>query len=171
MLIWFVLIVILFFLIFLLKNKIEQFGELSDTYLETTDLERDKLMNNMNPTTVELINSIEKNKDITDIQNPNFNNLNNLPFLINPQDKTKGYYFERVKLITNQNSELIQKSEKNMNKINKLLNKCSNDIVKNNSNFVHGFNKFEDLRNDSYANVTSIGKSLLTPYTSFPVPS
>ena len=36
---------------------------------------------------------------------------------------------------------------------------------------VAGYNNWENLRESSYANITSVGKSLLTPYTSFPVAS
>ena len=59
--------------------------------------------------------------------------------------------------------------EINMKNINNTLKKCYKN--KQNKNLGVGYNKFEDLQNSSYANITSIGKSLLTPYVSFPVPS
>ena len=59
-----------------------------------------------------------------------------------------------------------------MNKINKVIQSCikNQKPLKINGTF-DGYNKYPDLQQDSYANFTSIGKSLLTPYVSYPVPS
>ena len=42
-------------------------------------------------------------------QNPNYNTLNDMPFLIDPQNPNKGYYYNKIKIETNPNSELLQK--------------------------------------------------------------
>jgi hypothetical protein len=64
--------------------------------------------------------------------------------------------------------------KKNLNNINKMVAKCTLADTKRvpeiNGTF-DGYNAFADLKTDSFANVTSIGKSMLTPYTSYPVPS
>jgi hypothetical protein len=168
-----ILIVIIFITIYnnINKNETEKFGQLEDIHLLNDDKDRRHLMQQINPTTKDLINIIENNKNITDIQNPNFNTMNNLPFLINPENPQKGYYFDKVKLITNPNSPLLQKAEENMKRINKQIKKCSNKTLDNNNLNVSGYNNWENLRESSYANITSVGKSLLTPYTSFPVAS
>jgi len=168
-----ILIVIIFITIYnnINKNETEKFGQLEDIHLLNDDKDRRHLMQQINPTTKDLINIIENNKNITDIQNPNFNTMNNLPFLINPENPQKGYYFDKVKLIINPNSPLLQKAEENMKRINKQIKKCSNKTLDNNNLNVSGYNNWENLRESSYANITSVGKSLLTPYTSFPVAS
>ena len=60
------------------------------------------------------------------------------------------------------------------NKINEVVAKCTLDDSKKipevNGTF-DGYNAFVDLRSDSYANITSIGKSMLSPYVSYPIPS
>ena len=57
-----------------------------------------------------------------------------------------------------------------MQKINSELKKCSNKNLTNDRD-ITGYNNYENLSEDSYANITSIGKSLLTPYSSYPLPS
>ena len=51
------------------------------------------------------------------------------------------------------------------------MKKCSNKTLDDERLNVSGYNNWENLRESSYANITSVGKSLLTPYTSFPVAS
>ena len=157
------LIIIIAILMSTNKSK-ENFGEINDNNLTNDDSTIGNLLQQIKPNTEELLNIDEENK-----QNSNFNTVNNLPFLINPTNNNDGYYFERVKLVTNKNSPLLKMGEINMQNINNTLKKCSK--LKKNENLGVGYNKFEDLQNSSYANITSIGKSLLTPYLSFPVPS
>ena len=65
-------------------------------------------------------------------------------------------------------------SKENTDKINNVISKYTSEnnykIPQINGTF-DGYNAFVDLKTDSYANVTSIGKSMLTPYVSYPVPS
>jgi hypothetical protein len=113
---------------------------------------------------------------------------------------TKSYYTDRVKLVNDTNSPLLKLAESNKNKINQAILACqiknsNNDnyqqdeipnIENNTENKIEnlssmrsykntqsydGYNAFVDLRHDSYANITAIGKSLMTPYISFPIPS
>ena len=112
-------------------------------------------------------------------QNPNYNNYNNIPYLVDPILHDKGFYYNKVKLITNKNSPLLKLQNKNYTNIQKKMNQYNlqnNEMNKpiESINFVNkfsGYNQYADLRNDSYANVTSIGKNLIVPYTSYPVPS
>lgn len=159
-----ILIIIIVIYLFLNRQNEENFGELNDNNLTNDDLKIGNLLQQIKPNTEELLDTDEINK-----QNDNFNTVNNLPFLINPSNHNEGYYFERVKLVTNKNSPLLKMGEINMKNINNTLKKCYKN--KQNKNLGVGYNKFEDLQNSSYANITSIGKSLLTPYVSFPVPS
>lgn len=159
-----ILIIIIVIYLFLNRQKEENFGELNDNNLTNDDLKIGNLLQQIKPNTELLLDTNEINK-----QNDNFNTVNNLPFLINPSNHNEGYYFERVKLVTNKNSPLLKMGEINMKNINNTLKKCYKN--KQNKNLGVGYNKFEDLQNSSYANITSIGKSLLTPYVSFPVPS
>jgi transcription elongation factor Elf1 len=66
------------------------------------------------------------------------------------------------------------KTKENANMINGLVAKCSASdrtrVPEVNGTF-DGYNAFVDLRTDSYANITSIGKSMLSPYISYPIPS
>lgn len=114
--------------------------------------------------------------------NPNSNTVNDIPLLIAPDTnvpnraglEAKGYYASRVKLIEDSNSPLMKLAKSNADKINSVVKKCtladSKKIPEINGTF-DGYNAFVDLRTDSYANITSIGKSMLTPYVSYPVPS
>lgn len=173
----FVFLIIILIITFLIykknyeNNNKENFGELSNLYLLNNNADRGKLLNEQSITTKELIDTVENRNKITDIKNPNLNTLNNLPYLINPENPNKGYYFDKVKLITNKNSPLLKKADENMKKINKKLKICQNKVLNDERNNVKGYNNWVDLSKDSYANITSIGKSLLVPYTSFPVPS
>ena len=72
------------------------------------------------------------------------------------------------------NSPLMKLAKSNADKINSTVARCTmadrKRVPEVNGTF-DGYNAFVDLRTDSYANITSIGKSMLAPYTSFPVPS
>lgn len=116
-------------------------------------------------------------------KDPNYNTVNDLPLLISPDTDTpnkasstsKAYYYaSRVKLVENPNSPLIQVWNQNKKDIQDIVSDCKikekKEIPPINGSF-DGYNAFVDLRTDSYANITSIGKSMLTPYTSYPVPA
>lgn len=125
---------------------------------------------------------INKPSIIENLKDQNYNTVNNIPLLFSPDPPTpnqaslnsKAYYPERLKLIENQNSPLLKLEIKNMDKINKTVSSCILDqkskLPKINGPY-DGYNSYVDLKMDSYANVTSIGKSMLTPYISYPVPS
>ena len=116
------------------------------------------------------------------MQDPNFDNFNNIPVLISPDPpgpnsvpaSAPSYYNNRVKLIDNPNSELLKLYQQNHKKLEQKASSC-NARTREAPPLVNGtfdgYNSFENLNVDSYANVTAIGKSMLTPYTSFPVPS
>ena len=112
-------------------------------------------------------------------QNPNYNNYNDIPYLVDPILHDKGFYYNKVKLINNKNSPLLKLQNKNYGNIQKKMNQYNlqnNEMNKpiESINFVNkfsGYNQYADLRNCSYANVTSIGKNLIVPYTSYPVGS
>ncbi len=116
------------------------------------------------------------------IQDPYFNNLNNIPVLISPSpdgpnatpDSSPSYYANRVKLVDNPNSDLLKVYEQNKNILGLKSASCnekSREAPPLVNGTFDGFNAYENLGQDSYANVTAIGKGMLTPYTSFPVPS
>ena len=123
---------------------------------------------------------IKKNNESSDNkQNSNYNNYNNIPYLIDPVLHDKGFYYNKVKLINNKDSPLLKLQNKNFVNIKKKMNQYNlqnNEMNKpiESINFVNkfsGYNQYADLRNDSYANVTSIGKNLIVPFTSYPVAS
>jgi hypothetical protein len=107
-----------------------------------------------------------------EMRDPNYNTLNNMPYLVDLENPEKGYYPSRVKLITDPKSPLLRLEEKNADRITNTLNKCvkSDQEITINKTY-DGYNKYPNLKGDSYANVTSIGKNLMTPYISYPVPS
>ena len=161
-------------------QQIEQFGGIQDYPLIYDDNRRHLISDIINSNDGEkLIN----NKTIYDNGiDPNYNTVNNLPLLFAPDTdvpnkagpNSKGYFTSKVKLIEEQNSPLMKLAKSNANKINNTVARCTladrTKIPEVNGTF-DGYNAFVDLRTDSYANVTSIGKSMLAPYTSFPVPS
>lgn len=150
--------------------SIEKYGSLPYHPEEREDNDSKYIAGKSNQSTEELLQTVINDEDVSKIIDPNFNTYNNLPYLIDPQNSNEGYYYNRVKLITNPNSPLLKKANDNMRKINMELKKCVNNNLTNNRD-ISGYNNYENLSEDSYANVTSIGKSLLTPYTSFPLPS
>lgn len=116
------------------------------------------------------------------LQDPNFNNLNNIPVLISPDPpgpnsvpaSSPSYYANRVKLIDNPDSKLLKIYEQNYKNLENRSQSCnllSRQAPPMVNGTFDGYNAYENLDSDSYANVTAIGKGMLTPYTSFPVPS
>jgi len=158
----------------------EKFGNLEDYPLIYDDNRRHLISS----TLVEpKANKIIEQKTIHEIaHDPNYNTVNNLPLLVAPDTNvpnkagpnSKGYYASKVKLIEDTNSPLMKLAKSNSDKINAVVARCtladSKKIPEVNGTF-DGYNAFADLRTDSYANITSIGKSMLTPYVSYPVPS
>ena len=125
----------------------------------------------------------EKNTELEKIKDSDYNTLNNIPLLIIPDPPTPNqvenstspsYYTQRVKLVENKNSPLLKLNRKNLDNIKETVSKCKlinkNTPPKINGTF-DGYNTYVNLSNDSFANVTSIGKSMLTPFSSYPVPA
>ncbi len=115
------------------------------------------------------------------LQDPNFNNLNNIPLLVSPDppgpnqasSTSKGYYTDRVKLVENPNSPLIKLAQSNYEKLSQAASKCATDAQQKPQKINGPFDGYNvgGPGGESYGNVTSIGKGLLTPYVSFPLPS
>lgn len=159
-------------------NEKENFGNIKD-YPDSYSNDTTHILSGViNSDTINL-NVPDKYKTAT---NPNYNTVNDPPLLFDPDPDVpnkagpdaKGYYFTKVKLVEDPNSPLMKLYKKNLNNINKMVAKCTLADTKRvpeiNGTF-DGYNAFVDLKTDSFANVTSIGKSMLTPYTSYPVPS
>lgn len=125
------------------------------------------IRNNINEYSQKLVKSKETDMD-TYYQDDNYNTFNDLPFLVEPDDASSGYYPNRLKLITNPDSKMLGIERDNLNKINNILSKCNKNSNNNINDTFNGYNKYPSLKNDSYANITSIGKSLMTPYISYP---
>ena len=175
------------------SSDIEKFGNIQDYPLVYDDNRRHLISGTINSDmSTNIINQKTKYQTSTD---PNYNTVNNIPLLIatdtdvlnkaglsDPRKNfikgsgpnAKGYYSSKVKLIEDVNSPLMKLFKQNANIINEVITKCTlSDKTKSpevNGTF-DGYNSFVDLRNDSYANLTSIGKSMMSPYISFPVPS
>lgn len=163
-----------------INNDIEEFGNIRD-YPDKYDSNTLHLMTGViNPN---ISSDIIESKDYYQITtDPNYNTVNSLPLLVAPDppvpnnagSDAKGYYASKVKLIEDPNSPLMKLAKSNANKINETVAKCtlanSKRIPEINGTF-DGYNAFVDLKTDSYANITSIGKSMLSPYVSYPVPS
>jgi hypothetical protein len=162
------------------NKQIENFGGIQDYPLLYDDDRRNLISDTINSDLgMKIINSKTKQDLATD---PNYNTVNDIPLLVAPDTNVpnragptaKGYYASKVKLIEDPNSPLMKLARSNAQKINQTVSKCtladSSRIPQVNGTF-DGYNAFVDLRTDSYANVTSIGKSMLSPYTSYPVPS
>lgn len=162
------------------KQETENFGNLQDYPLIYDDARRHLISSII---TEPIANKVIEQKNIYETaQDQNYNSLNNIPLLISPDTnvpnragpESKGYYSSRVKLIEDTNSPLMKLAKSNKDKINDVIAKGtladSNKVPEVNGTF-DGYNSFVDLRTDSYANITSIGKSMLSPYVSYPVPS
>lgn len=147
----------------------ENYGSLPDNYETRDDENKDRFSQR---TSSKLGNEIINKSNGINPQDPNYNVIDNYPYLIDPDDDNKGYYNSRIKLITDNSSPLMKLEKINMNKINKMLESCNEKEkpLKVNETY-DGYNKYPNLQGGSYANFTSIGKSLLTPYVSYPVPS
>jgi hypothetical protein len=162
----------------LLDQQIENFGNIADNY---NYYQNKNVIGSI--ITPDMANELIQSPDLYDIvQDPNFNNLNNIPVLISPDPpgpnqvpaSAISQYENRVKLIDNPDSPLLKLAQQNYQKLAARSSSCDlnsrNKPPEVNGTF-DGYNSFVDLRTDSYANVTSIGKGMLTPYSSFPVPS
>ena len=144
-------------------SKFEMFGELNPSNVPFQD--------NLN---IGLgVSSSKFGQEVTNIpqpekQNPDYNNLNNIPKLV--LDDGNGYFQNRIKIIDNPNSPLMKLYEQNQEEVYKKIKSC--DINKKletvDKEDIGGYNMFPYLGEDSYANITAIGKTLLTPYVSFP---
>jgi hypothetical protein len=161
-------------------KRIDNFGNIHD-YPSTYDSNRKSLIypNTNSDSGLQIVNL---QNEIDFDQDPNYNTVGDIPLLFAPDPDVpnkaspdaKAYYSSKVKLIQDSNSPLMKLAKINAQKINQVVAKStmsdSSRIPEINGTF-DGYNAFVDLKTDSYANVTSIGKSMLTPYTSYPVPS
>lgn len=158
----------------------ENFGNLSD-YPSIYDDNRRHLISSslVEPKANKIIEQKTIYQTATD---PNYNDVNNIPLLIAPDTdvpnkagiNSNGYYTSKIKLIEDTNSPLMKLAKTNKDKINAIVNKCTladNKKIPIVNGTFDGYNAFVDLKTDSYANITSIGKSMLSPYVSYPVPS
>ena len=158
----------------------ENFGNLNDYPLIYDDNRRHLISSTLVEPKANKV--IEQKTIFQTATDPNYNTVNNIPLLVAPDTNvpnragpdSKGYYASRVKLIEDPNSPLMKLAKSNADKINETVARCtladSKKIPEVNGTF-DGYNAFVDLRTDSYANITSIGKSMLSPYVSYPVPS
>lgn len=169
------------------ESQFEKFGNLPD---HTLPQDNSNIIASVVNSNKNVLDTTQDNNSLDtsyDTQDPDYNTLNNIPLLVSPDLPTPNqaspsstsYYSDRIKLIDNSNGELFklsQKSKQIKQTLNDTINKCKiiNNTTTNVSdvnNTFNGYNTFVDLKQDSYANVTSIGKSMLTPFTSYPLPS
>lgn len=154
-------------------ESLENYGNLIDNPAMTNSNTDYQLISNNNATSIinknddPLRTSINADEDILTELSNNYNNMNNLPYLVDPKNTGKGFLNNKVKLVENPNSPLLKLDTKYKKEINKNINNCPSPTKQ----FFDGYNKYNDLRKVNYANVTSIGKNLIVPYTSFPVAS
>jgi len=144
------------------SESVENYGNLPNGIIKEITNNNYQLISNNNATKI-----IKSDEDtITELTN-NYNNMNNLPYLVDPKNTGKGFLNNKVKLVENPNSQLLKLDTKYKKELNQKINKCSSPPKQ----FFDGYNKYNDLRKVNYANFTSIGKNLIVPYTSFPVAS
>ncbi len=140
----------------------ENYGNLPDGIIKEITNNNYQLISNNNATKI-----IKSDEDTITELTQNYNNMNNLPYLVDPKNTGKGFLNNKVKLVENPNSPLLKLDTKYKKELNQKINKCPSPPKQ----FFDGYNKYNDLRKVNYANFTSIGKNLIVPYTSFPVAS
>jgi hypothetical protein len=146
-------------------DSTENYGNLPDYPMNKISNVNYQLISNNDATNI--INKLNNNEDtLTELSN-NYNNMNKLPYLVDPKNTGKGFLNNKVKLVENPNSPLLKLDTKYKKEINKNINECPSPPKQ----FFDGYNKYNDLRKVNYANITAIGKNLIVPYTSFPVAS
>jgi hypothetical protein len=145
------------------SESVEDYGNLTDGVINEISNSNYQLISNNDAT--KIINKSDEDT-LTELSY-NYNNMNNLPYLVDPKNTGKGFLNNKVKLVENPNSPLLKLDTKYKREINQKINKCPSPPKQ----FFDGYNKYNDLRKVNYANVTAIGKNLIVPYTSFPVAS
>jgi hypothetical protein len=145
------------------EYNIENYGDLPDGAINEISNSKYQLISNNDATNI--INKSDKDT-LTELSK-NYNNMNNLPYLVDPNNSGKGFLNNKVKLVENPNSPLLKLDTKYKKEINQKINKCPSPPKQ----FFDGYNKYNDLRKVNYANVSAIGKNLIVPFTSFPVAS
>ncbi len=145
------------------SESVEDYGNLTDGIINEITNSNYQLISNNDAT--KIINKSDEDT-LTELSD-NYNNMNNLPYLVDPKNTGKGFLNNKVKLVENPNSPLLKLDTKYKREINQKINKCPSPPKQ----FYDGYNKYNDLRKVNYANVTAIGKNLIVPYTSFPVAS
>ena len=144
----------------------ENFGAIPNPTMETPNI--NYLAQQLSTNNAQNIIGSEKN--IGDIQNPNYNTSNNIPYLVN--DDGTGYYQKRVKIETNPNSELLILANKNKKILSDNISNCKRTRAKySDIDNIKGYNNWDDLRKESYSKTSGIGKALLTGYSGYPVSS
>jgi len=145
------------------EYNIENYGDLPSGAMNEISNSKYQLVSNNVASKI-----INKNdEDLLTELSKNYNNMNNLPYLVDPNNTGKGFLNNKVKLVENPNSPLLKLDTKYKKEINQKINKCPSPPKQ----FYDGYNKYNDLRKVNYANFTSIGKNLIVPYTSYPVAS
>lgn len=159
-------------------NKNESFGNLPSKPLNY-DYSKQMLISDKSTTN----NVVDVNNEFYEKQDPNFNTLNKMPLIVVPDYVSPNmitdpaYYSNKTKLVDKKDSELIKLQKDYLNKINNKTTEAINDKqakLKEQTminGMYDGYNSHVDLKEDSYANVTALGKSMLTPYISYPQPS
>ena len=95
--------------------------------------------------------------------------------------KSYPYYSNKAKLVNKKKSQLVQLQDLYLNKINAAnkvpdnFDNLSDNLSDDSSNSpingpFDGYNSHVKLQDYSYGNITSIGKSLLTPFVNYPLP-
>jgi hypothetical protein len=156
-----IILLIIVIIMIIKHNNFDKFtGNLLKTFSNNEDI---PYLSQKLKTTINEMDIASNNNYYETAQNPNYNTLNDLPYLIDPQNSNEGYYNNKCTIQTNPNSDLLKKEKQNKNKINKLL------LQPTEENNIGGYNKYVNLSRDSPAPLYSIGKSLLSPYISYPV--
>ena len=139
--------------------------------------------NNNTSNTTNTTNTTSKNNDNFEVKSDNVNNnrtnhgnSNNVRFVTDNQAIDN-----KIKLV-NKKDSLLQKMirddlEKDVKNVLTTLEHINNDDKKemiyrgDNDDKYSGYNNYVNLRTDSYAPITSIGKQLITAFDDFPVAS
>jgi len=145
------------------SESVEDYGNLTDRTINEITNSNYQLISSNDAT--KIINKSDEDT-LTELSD-NYNNMNNLPYLVDPKNTGKGFLNNKVKLVENPNSPLLKLDTKYKKEINQKIDTCPSPPKQ----FFDGYNKYNDLRKVNYANFTSIGKNLIVPYTSFPVAS
>jgi hypothetical protein len=161
------LIIILAVMLYFEKYGMEHFGELDENNFKFND----NLNIGLGVTSSQFGNAVTS-VNPPNPQNPDYNNLSQIPKLV--LDSGNGYFQNRIKIVDNPNSPLLQLYEKNQNDVYNKIKNCDFQQIQTETekSKILGFNNFNYngiSDDDSYAKITSLGKDLLTPFVSYPI--